>query len=67
MKNNEIIYKVVGVDDLEGVIFCYCSTYEKAEKAARLLEANGFGGLIDIDSDIFIFDEVFIDGQRVKL
>ncbi len=62
-------YKVVGVDDLDGVIFCYCSTYEKAEKAVELL-ANEAG--IDrfslcIVQDEFSLDQVWIDDESVDL
>lgn len=36
------VYRVVGCDDLEGHNFACCTTLEKAEKALRLLEKEGF-------------------------
>ena len=64
---NETIFRVIGTDDLEGTIFCYCSTYEKAVKAADLLQENGFDGLVDIVQDEFILNKIEIGDELIEL
>ena len=44
----EGLFNVVGTDELEDMIFAICTTIEKAEKAQKLLEAEGFEDMITI-------------------
>ena len=62
-----VFYKVVGLDALEGTIFCYCSTSEKATKAKELLEQNGFEYMVGIVQDEWIFDHVWIGDEDIEL
>jgi len=64
---DEFIYRVIGTDDLEGTIFAYCSTYDKAKKAKELLEAEGFDGVVDIVQDEFIIDHIWIGEDNIEL
>ena len=47
--NGMQIWEVNGIDDLEGTVFAQCSTKEKAEKAMKLLEKEGFEGMLVVE------------------
>ena len=64
---NENIYNVIGLDDLEGMIFARCTTFEKAQRAKEITEANGFEGMIDIVQDETPVDVVEINGKVIEL
>lgn len=65
---DDVIYKVIGVDDFDGVIFCYCSTYEKAKKAYDLLESEcELGGVIAIVQDELSLDKIVVDDNIIEL
>ena len=61
------LFNVVGIDDLEGVAFARCTTYEKAVKAKECLENNGFENMIDIVQDEIPVDVIEIDSQLLEL
>ena len=42
------LFNVIGTDDLEGMTFARCTTYEKALKAKECLENNGFEDMIEV-------------------
>lgn len=65
--NNTILFNVVGTDDLEGMVFARCTTLEKAQKAKKLTEANGFEGMLDIVQDEMPVDIIEIDGKLIEL
>ena len=46
------LWLIVGVDDLEGLTFAYCTTVEKAKKAFNLINENGFNDTEIVESDI---------------
>ncbi len=65
---NEIgLFNVIGMDDLEGTVFARCTTYEKAQKAKELLEAEGFEDMLDIVQDEIPVDVIEIDGEYIEL
>lgn len=65
--NDMRLFNVVGIDDLEGTTFAMCTTYEKAQKAKEILEAEGFEGLFDIVQDEIPIDVIEIGGEMIEL
>jgi hypothetical protein len=61
------LFNVIGTDDLEGMTFARCTTYEKALKAKECLENNGFEDMIDIVQDEIPVDVIEIDSQLLEL
>ena len=61
------LYNVIGIDDLEGMVFCRCTTYEKAKTAKKMLEEEGFEDVLDIFQDEIPIDVVEIDGKMISL
>ena len=61
------LYNVVGIDDLEGLTFARCTTYDKAEKAKEILEGNGFKNMIDIVQDETPVNVIEIGGELIEL
>lgn len=61
------LFNVVGLDDLEGTVFVRCTTYEKAQKAIKLLEAEGFEDMLDIVQDEMPADVIKIGGNLIEL
>lgn len=61
------IWKVVGVDDLEGSVFAQCSTEEKANKAMQLLENEGFEDMLRVEQSSLIIDQIIIGDKLVQL
>lgn len=66
-KTDKKFYSVVGVNDLEGTTFARCTTPEKAEKAKKLLEEQGFEDMLTIIQDNIGIDELCINGSIIKL
>ena len=64
---NKNLYNVIGLDDLEGVVFARCTTFEKAQKAKELTEANGFEGMLDIVQDEIPVDVIEIGRKLIEL
>ena len=52
------LFNVIGIDDLEGISFARCTTYEKAQKALKLLEAEGFQNMLDF-AELLIYGNIF--------
>lgn len=61
------LYKVIGVDDLEGLTFAQCTTHEKAKKAQELIEENGFENCTELVQDELPLDTIEIDGKLISL
>lgn len=61
------LFNVVGIDDLEGTVFARCTTYEKAQKAKELVEAEGFEDILDIVQDEIPVDVIEIGGELIEL
>ena len=61
------LFNVVGLDTLEGVTFARCTTYEKAQKAKELLEAEGFEDVLDIVQDEMPVNVIVIGGTLISL
>lgn len=65
---NEIqIWNVNGTEDLEGICFAQCSTKEKAEKAMRILEENGFEDMLVIKQSNLRLDQLLIENKLIQL
>lgn len=65
---NEIqIWEVNGIDDLEGICFAQCSTKEKAEKAMRILEENGFEDMLVVKQSNLRLDQLLIEDKLIQL
>lgn len=65
---NEIqIWEVNGIDDLEGICFAQCSTKEKAEKAMRILEENGFGDILVVKQSNLRLDQLLVEDKLIQL
>lgn len=61
------IWEVNGIDDLKGTCFAYCSTKEKAERAMRILEENGFEDMLVVEQSNLKLDQLVIDNKTVLL
>ena len=61
------LFNVVGMDDLEGTVFARCTTYDKAKRAMKLLEAEGFEDMLDIVQDEMPIDMIEIGGELIEL
>ena len=62
------LYNVIGKDDLEGTVFCRCTTYEKAKIAKTMLEEDGWSeDILDIVQDEISIDVIEIDGKMMAL
>lgn len=64
---NERMFNVVGIDDLEGLVFARCTTHGKALKAKELLEAEGLENMLDIVPIQMLVDVIEIDGKLIEL
>lgn len=65
---NEIqIWEVNGIDDLEGICFTQCSTKEKAEKAMRILEENGFEDMLVVKQSNLKLDQLLVEDKLIQL
>ena len=65
--NDMRLFNVIGMDDLEGMVFARCTTYEKAQKAKELLEAEGYEDMLDIVQDEMPIDVIEIGGELIEL
>lgn len=65
--NGMQIWEVNGIDDLEGICFAQCSTKEKAEKAIRILEENGFEDMLMVKQSSLRLDQLFIEDRLIQL
>lgn len=65
--NGMQIWEVNGIDDLEGICFAQCSTKEKAEKAMRILEKNGFEDMLVIKQSNLRLDQLIIGEEIIQL
>lgn len=61
------LYRVIGMDDLEGLTFALCSTYEKAQKAKALLENERYEDMLDIIQDEIPVDAIELNGEMIYL
>lgn len=64
---NEVLFSVVGLNNLEGTVFARCTTYEKAQKAIKILEAKGFEDMLDIVQTEMLIDTIEIGDELIKL
>lgn len=60
------IYEVVGINDLEGMIFAVCTSVDKAIEAEKLLKAQGFED-IEIKKSNLNLDEIKIGQYIISL
>lgn len=65
--NEMQIWEVNGIDDLEGICFAQCSTKEKAEKAMRILEENGFEDMLVIKQSNLQLDQLLVEDRLIQL
>ena len=61
------LFNVVGIDDLEGMTFCRCSTFDKAKRAMHMLEEEGFEDCLVIIEDKINIDEIEINNHLISL
>lgn len=65
--NGKQIWKVNGIDDLDGMVFAQCSSKEKAEKAIEILEKNGFENMLCVKQSNLRIDQIMIGDKFVQL
>ena len=65
--NGMRLFNVVGMDDLEGMVFARCTTLAKAVIAQDKLEKEGFGGMLDIVQDEIPINVIEIGGELIEL
>lgn len=63
----EKLFNVIGIDDLNEMVFARCTTFEKAQKAKRMLEAEGFEDMLEIVQDKLSIDVIEIDNKVIEL
>lgn len=63
----EKLFNVIGIDDLNGIVFARCTTFEKAQKTKRMLEAEGFEDMLEIVQDKLSIDVIEIDNKVIEL
>lgn len=63
----EKLFNVIGIDDLNGMVFARCTTFEKAQKAKRMLKAEGFEDMLEIVQDKLSIDVIEIDNKVIEL
>ena len=63
----EKLFNVIGIDDLDGMVFARCTTFEKAQMAKMLLEAYGFEDMLDIVQDKLLVDVIEVDNKMIEL
>lgn len=61
------IWEINGTEDLEGICFAQCSTKEKAEKAMRILEENGFEDMLVVKQSNLRLDQLVIQNKIIQL
>lgn len=61
------IWEVNGINDLEGICFAQCSAKEKAEKAMRILEENGFEDMLMIKQSNLRLDQLLIGDKIIQI
>ena len=59
-----MIYKIIGIEELQGTTFAVCSTEEKAKEAVKILHDNG---IHDIDIEEYHLDRVIIADVVIAL
>lgn len=64
---NKTTFIVYGMGTLDGMVFARCTTYEKAQKAIKLLEEEGFENMVDILQEETKIDVIEIDGKLIEL
>lgn len=64
---NKSLYNVCGYEDVDQLFFARCTTYEKAEKAKKLLEKEGFIDCLEILQDEIPIDIIEIEGKQIYL
>lgn len=65
--DNTHLYFVVGVDELENIIFAECTTHEKAKKAKEILDDEGYRDMIEIRRSNISIDTLIVNHKVVKL
>lgn len=60
-------FDVVGLYNMEEMVFARCTNYEKAQKAISILESKGFVGCLDIVQVSVTEDVLNIDGELIEL
>lgn len=61
------LWEVIGIDDLDNMVFAQCSNKEKAIKARNILEENSFKGSVDVRKSCLELDVLMINGERIEL
>ena len=65
---NDRLFNIVGLDDLEGIVFARCTTLAKAVIAKDMLEKEGFEDMLDIVvQDEMPIDTIEIGGKLIEL
>lgn len=62
---DKTLFKVVGTNDIEGLLVAICTTYEKAQKAINILEQNGLTDYEIIETSPV--DKITIAGELINL
>lgn len=61
------LYNVVGIDDLDGMVFARCTTLAKAIMAKAMLEDEGYECMLRIAKDKIVVDELVIGDEVIDL
>lgn len=65
--NGMQIWEVNGIDDLKGICFAQCTTKDKAEKAMKILEKEGFDGRLIVEQSNLRIDQLIIGSELKQL
>lgn len=61
------IWKVTGINDLEGTFFAQYTTEEKAKKAMQILEQNEFEDMLTLRQSNLGLNQLNVNGKLIQL
>ena len=61
------LWIVMGINDMEGMIFAFCTTRQKAEKAVKLLEPEGLENMLTIKQAQLEINNVCLNGTNIEI
>lgn len=61
------LWIVMGINDMEGMIYAFCTTRQKAEKAVKLLEPEGLDNMLTIKQAQLEINNVCLNGTNIEI
>ena len=61
------LWIVMGINDMEGMIYAFCTTRQKAEKAVKLLEPEGLDNMLTLKQAQLEINNVCLNGTNIEI